>query len=357
MRSRTAAAILAASVTVAVLWWASAVFVPLLLAILSSHMLEPFVAWFERLHCPRPIGVFLAVAGLLAGLTVGVYALRDPAAQFLTQLPASARKLRVALETRLRDRDGAINRVQQVANDLERAAGAADGTPTRGLPRVRLEEPRFRVGDLLWRSSRELATMIAQAVLVVCLVYYLLLARNTFRRKLAHIAGPSFGRKRQILRVLADIDRQIRRFLLARLVISAIVAAATYAALSLLHVNQPGMWGLVSGVLNVLPYIGPTVAVAGIMMATFAQFGTLGATLLAGGSAALIAAAEGYVITPRLTGRAGGMNALAIFVGILFFGWLWGVMGMLLAVPLLTAIKAACVRLEDLRPVAELLSD
>jgi predicted PurR-regulated permease PerM len=357
MRSRTAAAILGASVTVAMLWWASAVFVPLLLAILISHALEPFVAWLERLHCPRPIGVFLAVAGLLAGIAAGAYALRDPATQFVTQLPASARKLRVALETRLRDRNGAITRVQQVANDLERAAGAADGTIPLGVPRVRIEEPRFRVGDLMWRSTRELAALITQAVIVVCLVYYLLLARNTFRRKLARIAGPSFGRKRRTLRVLADIDQQIRRFLLARLVISAIVATATYAALSLLHVNQPGMWGLVSGALNVVPYIGPTAAVAGIMMATFAQFGTLGATLLAGGSAALIAAAEGYVITPRVAGRAGGMNALAIFVGILFFGWLWGVMGMLLAVPLLTVIKAACVRLEDLRPVAEMLSD
>ena len=357
MRSRTAAAILAASVTVAVLWWASAVFVPLLLAILSSHVLGPFVAWFERLHCPRPIGVFLTVAGLLVGLAAGASALRDPAAQFVTQLPASARKLRVALETRLRDRNGAITRVQQVANDLERAAGAADGTTTPGVPRVRLEEPRFRIGDLLWRSTRELAVLIAQGVIVIGLVYHLLLAGNAFRRKLAHIAGSSFGRKRRILRVLADIDRQIRRYLLARLLISAIVATATYAALSLLHVNQPGMWDLVGGALNVVPYIGPTVAVAGSMMATFAQFGTLGVTLLAGGSAALIAAAEGYVITPRLTGRAGGMNALAIFVGILFFGWLWGVMGMLLAVPLLTAIKAACVRLEDLRPVAEMLSE
>jgi len=357
MRSRTAAAILAAPVTVAVLWWASAVFVPLLLAILSSHVLGPFVAWFERLHCPRPIGVFLTVAGLLVGLAAGASALRDPAAQFVTQLPASARKLRVALETRLRDRNGAITRVQQVANDLERAAGAADGTTTPGVPRVRLEEPRFRIGDLLWRSTRELAVLIAQGVIVIGLVYHLLLAGNAFRRKLAHIAGSSFGRKRRILRVLADIDRQIRRYLLARLLISAIVATATYAALSLLHVNQPGMWDLVGGALNVVPYIGPTVAVAGSMMATFAQFGTLGVTLLAGGSAALIAAAEGYVITPRLTGRAGGMNALAIFVGILFFGWLWGVMGMLLAVPLLTAIKAACVRLEDLRPVAEMLSE
>lgn len=357
MRSRTATAILAASATVAVLWWARAFFVPVLLAILISHALEPFVGWLAHLHCPRPLGAFLAVGGLLAGLAAGAYALRDPATQFATQLPASARKLRVAVEERLRDGNGPINRVKQVASDLERAAGAADRSTAAGVTPVRIEEARFRIGDLAWQGSRELAAFLTQATIVVFLVYYLLVAGDMFRRKLAHVAGPSFGRKRRVLRALIDIDRQIQRFLLVRLLISVIVAAATYGALSLLNVNQPGMWGLVSGALNVVPYLGPAAAVAGVSVAAFAQFGTLSGTLLAGGSAALVATIEGYLITPRLTGRAGGMNAVAIFVGILFFGWLWGVMGMLLAIPLLTAIKAACACFEELRPVAEMLAD
>jgi predicted PurR-regulated permease PerM len=275
----------------------------------------------------------------------------------MTQLPASARKLRVTVEQRLRDRNGPINRVKQVASDLERAAGAADRSSPAGVTPVRIEEARFRIGDLAWQGSRELAALVAEGVIVVFLVYYLLVAGDMFRRKLAHVAGPSFGRKRRMLRALMDIDRQIRRFLVARLLISVIVATATYGALTLLHVNQPGMWGLVSGALNVVPYVGPAAAVAGVTAAAFAQFGTLSGTLFAGGAAALVAAIEGYVLTPRLTGRAGGMNALAIFVGILFFGWLWGVMGMLLAVPLLTAIKAACARFDGLSPVAEMLGD
>jgi predicted PurR-regulated permease PerM len=323
-----------------VLWWARAVFIPVLLALLISHALEPLVGWLERHHCPRPIGAFLAVAGLLSGLAAAAYALRDPAAIFATQLPASVHKLRVAAEAHLRERDGAINRVQQVASDLERAAGAADRSTPSGVTRVRVDEPPFRLGDLAWRGSRELAILLTQAVMVVFLLYYLLLAGDMFRRKLATIAGPSFGRKRQVLRVLIDIDRHIQRFLLARLFISVIVATATYLALSMLRVHQPGMWGLVSGGLNVVPYIGPVVAVAGVTLAAFAQFGTLPEVLAAGGSAALVAAIEGYLITPRLTGRAGGMNAVAIFIGILFWGWLWGVMGMRLAVPLLTAIKS-----------------
>jgi len=351
-----ATSILAAAAAVVMLWWARAVFVPLFLALLLSHALEPIVAWLERWRIPRTVASFSAVAGMLASLAGGAYALRDPASTFIDQLPASARKLRTALEDRMRA--GAINRVQQVANDLERAAGAADrATAPSGVTRVRIEEPRFRLGDLALRGSRELASFLAQAAVVVFLIYYFLVAGDMYRRKLAAIAGPSFGRKRVVLSILGDIDQQIRRFLIARLLISVIVAVATYAALTLVHVNQPGMWGLVSGGLNVVPYLGPIVAVGGVAIAAFAQFGTLNGTLLAGGSAAFIALMEGYVITPRLTGRAGGVNAVAIFVGILFWGWLWGVMGMLLAVPMLTALKAACARIEGFEPVAEMLSD
>src|SRR5262249_51199915 len=308
-------AILAASVAVALLWWARAVFIPVLLALLLSHALEPLVGWLERHHCPRPIGVFLAVTGLLIGLAAGAYALRDPAATFATQLPASVHKLRVAAEQRLRDGDGAINRVQQVASDLERAAGAADRSAPSGVTRVRIEEPPFRLGDLAWRGSRELALLLTQAVMVVFLLYYLLLAGDMFRRKLANIAGPSFGRKRRVLRVLIDIDRHIQRFLVARLFISVLVAAATYLALSLLHVDQPGMWGLVSGGLNVVPYIGPVVAVSGVTLAAFAQFGTLSQTLAAGGRAAGDAADRSAAVTPPPAGRGARTDTGADFLG------------------------------------------
>jgi predicted PurR-regulated permease PerM len=349
---------MAASAAVAMMWWARAVFIPVLLAILLWHALEPLVAWFERYRCPRSIGAFLTVGGLIAGLAAGTYALRDPASIFVAQLPASARQLRLALESRSRDGSGAINKVQQVATELERAAGAANRSSTAsGVTRVRIEEPLFTLGDLVLRGSRGLAEFLTQATMVVFLLYYLLLAGNMYRRKLASIAGPSLGRKRQALHVLIDVNHQIQRYLLTRLLISVIVAVATWLALAALHVNQAGMWGLASGILNVVPYVGPVAAVIGISLAAFAQFGTLSSTLLAGGVASFIAAVEGYLITPRLTGRAGGMNAPAIFVGVLFWGWLWGVWGMLLAVPLLTAIKAACARIDGLHPVAELLSD
>jgi predicted PurR-regulated permease PerM len=121
--------------------------------------------------------------------------------------------------------------------------------------------------------------------------------------------------------------------------------------------NQAIMWGLVAGVLNVIPYVGPLAAVAGITIAGFAQFETLTQAGVVAGSAAAIAFLEGNVITPKLTGHAGHMNAVAIFASILFWGWMWGVWGMLLAVPMMTAFKAICERVEELHPIAMLLSE
>ncbi|HET9830766.1 MAG TPA: AI-2E family transporter, partial [Vicinamibacterales bacterium] len=189
------------------------------------------------------------------------------------------------------------------------------------------------------------------------LTYYLLLAGDFYRRKLASISGPSLSRRRLVLRVLLDVDDQIRRYLIARLVISDLVALATWAAMAAVGLKQAVMWGVIAGVFNVVPYVGPIAAVVGITLAAFAQFGMLAQTAIAAGLAALIAFVEGNVLTPRLTGRAGGMNSVTVFCGILFWGWLWGVWGMVLAVPIMTAAKAICSRVEDLQPIAALLSE
>lgn len=355
----TALTILAVAAGIGLLWWAQAVFIPIFLAVLISHALEPVVAFLERRRCPRAVGTFIVLGGVIAAIGYGVYALGEPASTFINQMPSQARKLRLALESNMRDGGGTIDRVKQAANELEKAANtAASPAPApAGVQRVRVEEPPFRLGDLLWRGSRGVIEFLASIVVVFFLTYYLLLAGDLYRRKLASIAGPSLSRRRLVLRILLDVDDQIRRYLVARLVISLIVAVTTWGAMAAVGLNQAVMWGVVAGLLNVVPYVGPIAAIVGITIAAFAQFGMLTQTAVAAGLAALIAFLEGNVLTPRLTSRAGGMNSVTIFAGILFWGWLWGVWGMLLAVPLLTALKAICARIEGLHPVAALLSE
>ncbi len=356
----TALAVLAASAAIALLWWAQAVFVPVLLAVLISHALEPPVGLLQRARVPRALGVFLVLVGTLAAIIYGVYALGEPASSFIDQMPTEAQHLRMELERRTREgATSPIDRVQQAANELERAAGAAakPAPAPAGVQRVRVEEPPFHLGDIAWRGSRGLIEFLAEVAVVFFLTYYLMLAGDFYRRRLAAMAGPGFGRKRLVLHILTDIDHQIRRYIVARAAISLIVAVATWAVLAGIGLKQAVMWGVIAGVLNVIPYVGPIAAVAGITIAGYAQFGTLAQTGVAALAAAAVAFLEGNVITPRLTGRAGNMNAVAIFTGILFWGWLWGVWGMLLAVPIMTALKAICERIQQLRTVAALLAE
>jgi predicted PurR-regulated permease PerM len=355
----TALTILAVTAAIAFLWWAQAVFIPVFLAVLISHALEPLVGFLERQRCPRAAGTFLVLGCLVIAVGYGVYALGEPASTFINQMPAHARRMRIALESNMRDGGGTIDRVKQAATEIEKAANtAASPAPApSGVQRVRVEEPPFRLGDLLWRGSRGLLDFLASIVVVFFLTYYLLLAGDLYRRKLAIIAGPSLSRRRLVLRILLDIDRQIRRYLIARLVISLIVALATWGAMAAMGLNQAVMWGVVTGILNVVPYVGPIAGIIAVTIAAYAQFGMLAQTAIVAGLATLIAFLEGNVLTPRLTGRAGGMNVVAIFGGILFWGWLWGVWGMLLAVPMMTALKAICSHIDDLQPVAALLGE
>jgi predicted PurR-regulated permease PerM len=198
-------------------------------------------------------------------------------------------------------------------------------------------------------------TSIVQAVVVGLLSFLLLATGDLYKRKLVRLAGPDWISKRITLDVIRLIDRQIERYLLARLLISAMVAAGTALPLWLLGVARPIMWGLVAGALNVIPFIGPAVAVALIAGAAFLQFRAIEPAATAGAAATLVAAVEGNVITPWIMGRAGELNTVAVFTSVLFWGWMWDVWGLLLAVPITVAVKAAADRIEPLEPLGELL--
>jgi predicted PurR-regulated permease PerM len=168
---------------------------------------------------------------------------------------------------------------------------------------------------------------------------------------------PTLSDKKITVEILAEIDRQIERFLLARVVISLICGVAVWLAFHLAGLEEAGVWGVLAAVLYAIPIVGPTVVVVGAAVAAFVQFGSLGMAAAVGGIGVAIGALEGNVLTPWLMSRVGEMNAVAVFVSLLFWGWIWGVWGLLLAVPITAAVKAICERVPDFNAVAELLKE
>jgi predicted PurR-regulated permease PerM len=348
--------LLPAVLIVGTLWWAQAFFIPVVFSVLLSYALEPLVARLRLWHVPRSVAVPFILTALLVGMASGMYALRGQAVAFANRLPQGAHVIAQAVRLHTSGAPGPFAKMQQAAKELEamtlsrRLLRANDGVTS-----VRIEEPTFRWSSWLLQGSHGAVLLGGQLFAVICLVYYLMMSGDLYRRKLVRIVGPSIADKKLTVHILADIDRQIERFLLARAVISAAVGVAVWGAFRLLGLEEAGIWAVLSAVLFTIPIVGPAVVIGGAALAGMLQFGSLSMAAAAAGACTVIAAIEGNVLSPWLLSRAGEMNAVAVFVSLLFWGWLWGAWGLLLAVPITAAIKAVCERVEDLQVYAELL--
>ena len=336
-------------------------FIPLVLSILVSYALDPIVTWVAARGLPRAIAAGLVLLLLVGGTGWGVYSLREEAAAIAQQLPEAARKLRQSMQRERRQAgpDGAIEQVQKAANELERAASeASQPSPApHGVTRVQIEEPALRIRDYLWWGSAGLLAVAGQFVAVLFLVFFMLVSGDLFKRKLVRITGPTLSDKKITVQILDEINLQIERFLLVQVFTSTIVAAVSWAVFAWLGLEQPVIWAIAAGLFNSIPYFGPVVVTGGIFVVALLQFGNPGMASVLAGSSLLITSLEGFLLTPWLTSRAASMNPVAIFIGLLFWSWVWGVWGTLLAVPILMVAKAICDRIEDLNAIGELLGE
>ena len=204
-------------------------------------------------------------------------------------------------------------------------------------------------------QSALLFTVAAQTPIVLLLTYFLLASGTHFRRKLVGLVGPSLSRKKDAVRILDEIDTQVQRYLLATLVSNTLVAVGTWLAFEALGMERAGVWGVAAGVLHFIPYLGSALVVLASGVAAFLQFESALHALAIAGVALLVAGAIGHVFMTWLQSRAARVNAAVLFIALLFFGWLWGIWGLLLGAPLLAIVKVVCDRIEALKPFGELL--
>ena len=349
--------VMAGLAVVLALQYAQAVVIPIVLAVLISYAVEPVVTWLARRHVPRPLGAAMVLLALTVSGGWMLYRLSSQATAIVEQLPQAARRLRQMME---RDRPTAamaFQQVQKAATELEKAASAAaPPPPPSGVQRVQVETAPINISDYVMWGSLGIVAAVGQLVLILFLVYFLLASGDLYRRKLVKIAGPSLTEKKLTVQILQAIDRQIELFLFVQVFTSTIVAVATWLTFSALGVEQAAVWGLLAGVFNSIPYFGPVIVTGATSVMALLQFGNLRMAIVVGATSLIITSLEGFLLT-WLTGRATRMNAVAIFVGLLFWGWIWNVWGMLLAVPMLVVMKTVCDHVEDFKGLGELLGD
>jgi len=192
---------------------------------------------------------------------------------------------------------------------------------------------------------------------VIFLVYFFLVTGDLYKRKLVKIAGPTFSEKKLTVQILDEINRQIENFMRVQLTTSLLVAVATSAALWWFGLQQYVIWGLLAGIFNSIPYLGPIIVTGGLGFVAFMQFDNIPKTITVAAIAFAITSVEGFLLTPALMSRASRINSAAIFTGLLFWSWVWGIWGTVLAVPMLMMLKAVCDHIEDLQPIGELLGE
>ena len=347
--------VLAAIALVAALYLARAFFVPLLIGILASYALRPVVDWLQA-HCiPRPAGAALALVALVGSLSWIGYSLRDDTVAMIEKLPEAAKKLRQTVTDARAGGKTPLQNMQEAANEIQGAAADAALKPGMRAAAVRAPEPSVWLRDYAIAQSRLLITVAAQAPIVLLLAYFLLASGVHFRRKLVQFVGPSLSRKKDAVRILEEIHVQVQSYLLTVLLSNALVAIGTWLAFEALGMEHAGVWGVAAGVLHFIPYLGSALIVLGSAVAAFLQFESVLHALAIAGVALLVAGAIGHVFMTWLQSRAARVNPAVLFIALLFFGWLWGIWGLLLGAPLVAIIKVICDRVETLKPVGELL--
>ena len=342
------------------LQWAQDFLVPLLLGIFLAYTLSPVVQWLERWRVPRAVGATLVTAAMLCALAGVMYRVQDEVFNIIDDLPRITQKVTKVLRNG-NDRPSTIAQVQAAAAQIEQATAVGGADDKRATPRkpptAVASGSSFKVMDWVLAGSMSLMGFLTQATMVVFLVFFLLLAGDTFKRKLVKLTGPSLSRKKVTVHILDEINASIQNYMFMLLVTNILLALLMWVALRAIGLENAGAWAIVAGLLHIMPYFGPLLITTATGLAAFMQFESVKMVLLVTGSSMAIATLVGTVIATWMTGRIAKMNPAAVFVSLLFWGWLWGMWGLLLGVPVVVVIKVVTERVEGMEVLAELLGE
>ena len=355
-----ALAVLAVIAVVFALDWAQTFVISLLLGILIAYALNPLVVWLERIRVPRTVASLIVMLGVMGSLGVRhlVAARRDAddrraiargGEQVLDGAGAAADQSgrRHAKDAKRRDR----------SREGDRAGGRGSAIAKQPATHVVIDQPMFKLGDFLWVGSKGALGAMGQAIMVLFLTFFLLVGGDMFKRKLVRLTGPSLSNRKITVQILDDINDSIQKYLFMLLSTNVLVGLLVWAAFAWIGLENAGAWAVAAGFLHVVPYIGPGVTAAATGMAAFMQFDSFSMAVLVAGVSMAIATVVGTFVTTWMTGRIARMNAAAIFISLLFWGWLWGIWGMLLGIPIIVIVKVVSQHVEQLQPVAELLGE
>ena len=339
------------------LQWAQKFLIPLILGIFIAYTLNPLVRWLERLRIPRSIAATLVTLMILGGSAGVLNRVQGEFESIIEELPASAHKFSRLMAANMSGKPGILQKIQSVATEIEQAAGGAEARRAARRAAPAADQPNIKVLDWVWAGSMGLLGFLSQATMVIFLVFFLLLSGDTFKRKLVKLTGPTLSQKKITVHILEDINTSIQNYMFMLLVTNGLLALLMWLALRIIGLENAGAWAIVAGLLHIMPYFGPLLITLATGMVAFLQFESLEMVLLVTGTSLAIATVVGTFVTTWMTGKIARMNPAAVFVSLLFWGWLWGFWGLLLGVPVIVIVKVVAERIQGMEVIAELLGE
>lgn len=327
------------------LYFAADILLPISLAIYLNLLLSPLI---RRLQC---IGIKPAVSALVLVILLvwivvaAINLLNEPAQQWISQAPERLRDLRANLANVKQP----MENIRELSNEMKGMA-ELDKSGAEVVQKVEIEEP-----DLVSQLVDRLPTSVTSIGIVIFLTFFLLASSGSFSRKFTHM-GRCFAERRRILVVISDIRKSISTYLVTITCINTVLGLVVTSTMYLLGFEDPWLWGIVAGLLNFIPYVGPMVT---ILVLAFVGITTFPDSIKAAISPLLylcLSTVEGQVITPMVIGQRLELSPVVVFLFLVLWGWIWGPIGMLLAVPIVVAIKIVLENLPSVSALAPLLS-
>jgi predicted PurR-regulated permease PerM len=351
--ARRALVVLAVIAAVFLLHWGAPFFIPLFIAVLIAYALSPVADFLTRFVRRRVLSATLVVTGVVALGGTGIWAWSDDVAALWQRLPEVTRNVSASLKQMARQ-SSPVAEVKKAAAEIE-AIAQTGKAPGRTPPPAPSASP-VSFWSLVWEGGKSAAVAATQIMAVVFLVFFMLASGDMFKRKIVRIAGETLSEKKITVQAIDEIDLQIKRYLVVLVASNVLVGIGTWIVFAVLDVEYAELWGVAAGVLHTAPYFGPAIIAVASLLAAFLQFGNWSQAFLIAGATIVVATLVGSIFATWLSARQTRMNTTATFIGLLFFGWIWGLWGILLGIPLLAIVKTICERTDGWQGFAELLS-
>jgi len=325
------------------IYFMRSILLPLVLALLLSYLLRPIVRAFARTRIPPPLSAAAILLSLIALVAYAVSFLATDAAGWIEKAPYSLQQL----QSKLHPLQQPLQTVSKASGEIEKLTTAPDS----GSKPAVVEVKTHPIANVLGRVPE----VLVSGVLSLILLYFLLAYDGVFLTKLVKVL-PTLADKKRAVSIADEIEANVSRYLLTITLINIGLGITVGTAAGLLGLPNPLMWGAMVAILNFVPYLGALTGIVCMTLGALLSFDSVGYALLFPAIYLTFATLEGNFITPWVMGRSLTLNPVIVLLSLIFWGWLWGIAGIILAVPILAAFKIFCAHIKPIEPVAEFLS-